>query len=389
MRRNIIVQSFTLLALLFYCTSCNSKKTIDSMKEDSLFVWQPALTAPIYYPIKAKYAYVMVGTDMKISMDDTNVGYGVGNGFSTVDFSAGQGGLEIPTGLDVLWLSFAEKKYYHFKQRFSKSVQERLLRLFQKGYNHGESHYDCFVVTLLPGGKIWLSVSGLVHNTLVCDSLQAEEVKMTLKDFKEGYYNAFKTIDRVCASGLSDYKGALENLKKNGVSVGLWDKYAVRYPYDIKITFEDSKAMLKSESAWASDIDADATCYFPTGELYELKSYRGIQERAALKKFIFSWCVGDASFHGEFFFDEGEILKAYPEVFGDAGQMNPGELNIEVSKYNNLFKISLVSGTKRYQLQNTKIHVFKRHVNETDFNAQIIYNNHREINSKNIHFTGE
>ena len=133
MRRNIIVQSFTLLALLFYCTSCNSKKTIDSMKEDSLFVWQPALTAPIYYPIKAKYAYVMVGTDMKISMDDTNVGYGVGNGFSTVDFSAGQGGLEIPTGLDVLWLSFAEKKYYHFKQRFSKSVQERLLRLFQKG----------------------------------------------------------------------------------------------------------------------------------------------------------------------------------------------------------------------------------------------------------------
>lgn len=109
MRRNIIVQPFTLLALLFYCTSCNSKKTIDSMKEDSLFVWQPALTAPIYYPIKAKYAYVMVGTDMKISMGDTNVGYGVGNGFSTVDFSEGQGGLEIPTGLDVLWLSFAEK----------------------------------------------------------------------------------------------------------------------------------------------------------------------------------------------------------------------------------------------------------------------------------------
>lgn len=76
-------------------------------------------------------------------------------------------------------------------------------------------------------------------------------------------------------------------------------------------------------------------------------------------------------------------------MFGDAGKMNPAELNIEVSKYNNLFKISLVSGTKRYQLQNTKIHVFKRHVDETDFNAQIIYNNHREINSKNIHFIGE
>lgn len=61
MRRNIIVQPFTLLALLFYCTSCNSKKTIDSMKEDSLFVWQPALTAPIYYKSQVCICYGWYG----------------------------------------------------------------------------------------------------------------------------------------------------------------------------------------------------------------------------------------------------------------------------------------------------------------------------------------
>ncbi len=90
------------------------------MTNDSLFVWQPALTAPKYYPVQAQYARVMVGKDMNISMGETFVGYGVANGVSLIDFDAAFGGLEIPTGLDILWLSFAEKKFYRFKQSFSK-----------------------------------------------------------------------------------------------------------------------------------------------------------------------------------------------------------------------------------------------------------------------------
>ncbi|PIN27506.1 hypothetical protein CUC04_09020 [Prevotella intermedia] len=377
MRRNITVQSFTLLALLFCCTSCNSKKTIDSMKEDSLFIWQPSLTASKHYPVEAKYARIMVGTDMNISISDTNVGYGIGNGFSAVDFSASSGGLELPTGLDVLWLSFAEKKYYCFKQGFSKNIRERLLQLFQKGYQNENERYDCFVVTLLPGGKIWLSVAGTGCNTLVCDSLQAEEIQMTLKEFKEGYYETFKTLDNVCISGLSDYEGATENLKVNGIPTSLWKKYATHYPYDIKITFEDHAAILKSESTSASDIDADAACYFTTGEYYDLRSYEGIQNRAALKKIIFSWCVGNVCYHGEFFFDEEEVLNAFHEIFGAAAEcMQSGALEIKVSKYNNLFKICLSSGTRYYQFEKTKIHVLRTASKEKE--EHLVYWNYQE-----------
>ncbi len=70
---------------------------------------------------------------MNISMGKTFVGYGVGNGVSLIDFDVAFGGLEIPTGLDILWLSFAEKKFYHFKQSFSKKIQEKTLKLFQRG----------------------------------------------------------------------------------------------------------------------------------------------------------------------------------------------------------------------------------------------------------------
>jgi hypothetical protein len=362
---------------------------MDNMKNDSLFVWQPALTAPKYYPVEAQYARVMVGKDMNISMGETNVGYGLGNGFSTIDFGAGDGGLSIPTGLDVLWLSFAEKKFYRFKQDFSKEIQEKILKYFQRGLYDDKERYSCFVVTLLPGGKIWLSLVGTSLNRTVCDSLQAEEVWMSLKDFKEDYYQAFGTLDSLCTSGLSDYDGATENLNINGIPLGLWDKYAKRYPYDINIRFEDKNTILKSESQRAEEVDAEAVAYFSTGEYYELRLNKGVYDRPALQKLILSWCVGETCYHGEFFFDEEEVLKAFPAVFASDGQIMAGSLNIEISKYNNRFIISLVSGGKHYQLKDTKIHVFCQKGGDNEFDAQVVYNNHRDIHSDDIQFIGE
>lgn len=212
---------------------------------------------------------------------------------------------------------------------------------------------------------------------------------MSLKDFDEIYDEIYHSLDSACARGLSDFDSATENLKVNGIPLGLWDKYAKRYPYEIKITFEDKRAIITAESPRSMEFGVRTICYFPTGEEYDLKATNGIKDMAALKKMHLSWYVDDIDYTGEFFFDENEILKAYPEVFGTTGQMKPGVLNIEVSKYNNRFKISLVSGEKSYQLKDTKIHVFSKRQDEEDSSSQVVYNNHREIHSKNIRFIGE
>ena len=68
MGRFNILSDLTFLLLFFCCISCDSKSAMGNMKNDSLFVWQPALTAPKYYPVQAQYARVMVGKDMNISM---------------------------------------------------------------------------------------------------------------------------------------------------------------------------------------------------------------------------------------------------------------------------------------------------------------------------------
>ena len=107
---------------------------------------------------------------------------------------------------------------------------------------------------------------------------------MSLKDFDKDYYEAFKILDSLCASGLSDFDGATENLNVNGIPLGLWDKYAKRYPYEIKITFEDKRAIITAESPRSMEFGVRTICYFPTGERYGLKATKGIKDMAALKK---------------------------------------------------------------------------------------------------------
>ena len=87
------------------------------------------------------------------------------------------------------------------------------------------------VITMLPGGKVWLHLNGIGRTAIVCDTLQAKEVHMELEDFDKDAFYTFKTLDNSCKLLLSDFEGAAENLEKHGVPLGLWDKYKEWYRY--------------------------------------------------------------------------------------------------------------------------------------------------------------
>ena len=91
---------------------------------------------------------------------------------------------------------------------------------------------------------------------------------------------------------------------------------------------------------------------------------------------------------GHFYFDEEEVKKAFMDVYGN----NPtqvGKFIIQVSKYNNWFDIYLEVGTKKYKFEKTKIHVFKRGVNESGRNSKIIFDNHPQDGNEILNFIGE
>ena len=114
------------------------------------------------------------------------------------------GEVSIPKGIDMVWVSIADKKIYRANIKFSPKIQNKLLKAFREGfYSHWrESNMDFneFNVTILLEGHLWLYLGiGNLRRVLICDTLRGEETHMTLKEFSEGFYNAFQTVDSLCS----------------------------------------------------------------------------------------------------------------------------------------------------------------------------------------------
>jgi hypothetical protein len=374
---------YTLLALLgFNFQSCKGK-TKKGMR--TVFSWSPSVSTPRNYPVELLSCKVGFGDKGKsIPVLGSFPRLGIGRrGAGGVDLNAFdiESGLPIPNSLDILWASYTEKKFYKANVKFSEELQYRMLELFREGYygvkEKQRFRYNNFVITLLPEGKIWLYLDGSHRYVRLDYTLQAEEVSVKLSDYVDTRH---KTMDEFCTGRLSDYPKAIDNLSKNGIPKGLWDTYAERFPYDIKVEFENEQTVF----------DPDYGYYCSNGEMFgsldDVKPY----PMARLKHLIMAWSVTDTVYLGHLYFNEYEVIHKYPEAFDNTSNPNiRGEFLINVSKYNNWFDISLRVGERECKFEKTQIHVFKRGVNQPKKEAVIFYNNHRDIHSSDIKFIGE
>lgn len=377
------IMIYTLLALLgFNFQSCKGK-TKKGMR--TVFSWSPSVSTPRNYPVELLSCKVGFGDKGKsIPVLGSFPRLGIGRrGAGGVDLNAFdiESGLPIPNSLDILWASYTEKKFYKANVKFSEELQYRMLELFREGYygvkEKQRFRYNNFVITLLPEGKIWLYLDGSHRYVRLDYTLQAEEVSVKLSDYVDTRH---KTMDEFCTGRLSDYPKAIDNLSKNGIPKGLWDTYAERFPYDIKVEFENEQTVF----------DPDYGYYCSNGEMFgsldDVKPY----PMARLKHLIMAWSVTDTVYLGHLYFNEYEVIHKYPEAFDNTSNPNiRGEFLINVSKYNNWFDISLRVGERECKFEKTQIHVFKRGVNQPKKEAVIFYNNHRDIHSSDIKFIGE
>lgn len=198
--------------------SCNK---INNMFKgnNTKFHWTPTVAAPRNYPVETGYAVFIYG--------DKNVGYpvmetrfarGIGDPLSAEDYDDPGSVYELPKRIRVLWLSLTEQKYYKADIEIPAEVQDSMLHLFLKGFYYPvdktSEEYNTIVLTLLPRGKMWLTVTGAGKQTLICDNLKATETHVDFKDFNKEAYECFSTMQKYCAAALGDYDGVKENLEE-------------------------------------------------------------------------------------------------------------------------------------------------------------------------------
>lgn len=375
---------YPVLFILVFCVTTLSCKGLSNGKNDmrTKFSWDFYISSPVHYCSQIKYAKVYYG-DNKETTDviDQSTLRGLGNvNATTYSVNPPKGEVGIPKGIDMVWVSIADKKIYRANIKFSQQIQNKLLKAFREGfYSHWrESNMDFneFDVTILPGGHLWLYLGiGNLRRVLICDTLKGEEIHMTLKEFSEDFYNAYQTVDSLCADGY-DTPYIIEHGSEYDK---IWGIYAQRFNYQFDIQFENKQTELRK---------GNFIINFANGEILNHDDPGYFEQPSRPNKIEFQWIVDDMLYTGHFYFDEEEVKKAFMDVYGN-NPTQPGKLIIQVSKYNNWFDIYLEAGNKKYKFEKTKIHVFKQRVHDSDDKAVVIYDNHPQDGNDILNFIGE
>ena len=352
--KKYLLMGLVAICLCIVASACNSRNDMNYSTRTQ-FPWTPNISAPLNYPVEIKYAYLCYGTEgdrYPVLSSGSCDGIGVSKGAVSFEDYEKEGGLDIPNGIEIVWLSFAESKIYKLHTTFSQNLQDEMLRLFREGFyaKRYDQHntYSTFLMTMLPGGKVWLYMNGSGKTVLVCDTLQAEPIEMTLEEFDKDASYVSNNVKEYSEASLDKEQKA--SIKANGIPFELWERYRERFNYDFKFEFEDNN----------SKLDTLYLLYkFINGELYYPTDEAKVSLLSRPKELYLEWSVGDTKYKGRFFFNEKEALEGFSKMYSSTKRSQKGTLIVKTSKYNNKFDIYLEIEGNKYFFKKTKIHVFR------------------------------
>ena len=255
----------------------------------------------------------------------------------------------IPTGFRITYFSYMENKFYKGDfilpaDKIKGLFKEGMIDYLTKEYDT----YDAMIVGMAPGGVLVVWMQG-VDKQVEIGRYQATETDMEWEHFipKTGY-----TREEYVSLTINDSPEALANFKKNGLMLGLWDTYRIKY-------------------SWRPKFELPQGCI---GETIRLKMYNGeyemiwgealvknsFEKRAITNKCNMLWTDETGQGYGaEVDFDEAEIFEAYKLIYRDDKEQN-AELVIKYNDTRTSLEFYLRSKSEEIELEKTKVKIFKR-----------------------------
>ncbi|GGI29472.1 DUF2931 family protein [Pedobacter mendelii] len=307
---------------------------------DKTYNWVPAISAPEIYPVKILKGQFVSNNGYCPNLPVSafvNMGWGESGGVMAV----GPELKPIPDSLNVIWLSYAENKYYSGSFALPK---EKITRLFEDGYiDHEENNkvtYYYLTLAFTPKGGITLWAVGAKQQIQIA-TFNATETKVNpdqLKDEERIYLDpAF-----VQESYIESIPDSLRTKAKNeGYSPLYWERALKRYKWN----FGDKAAMLYELNA--SYVNAEREHLF--GE--DLKNNQ-IKERALPQTIYLYWLDEKKQMMiSEIQFDPEETR----QVFTGLTPEQSGTLAFEIERSKYKIKPFLQIGKRAIPFQKVKI----------------------------------
>ncbi|MEJ5053403.1 DUF2931 family protein [Sphingobacterium sp. MYb382] len=201
--------------------------------------YSTTFSAPREYPAEVYYGYFANKEKTKIVSGVSKAGM-ANDSWQYDGAKAGQGGSSIPAHLHLVYVAYAEKKFYEVDAALP---SDKISALFQEGFFiEGEidtdgnypwvpASYNVLTVGAAPGGVVVVWLSGNHHRREVC-RLQAKEVEidknkfLPYPDLKESQQDFFESLFKITVP-----KPVQLAIEEKGIPYGLWDKYRLKYRY--------------------------------------------------------------------------------------------------------------------------------------------------------------
>lgn len=360
-----------------------------SMGNNMLNSWSPCLSAPFNFTAAVEWFYVKYGMNSAVGLAGADKDL-FEDGMTLSRPIDCRVNLFSPKGVDLVWASWMERKWYvaeiNFSEQEEKIIKDALHASFpsfddedylnpkQKKGSYGIFHVCCF-----PGGKLRYFLESNDYNRIISLDLvsQAAETHELDETFLHGGRGMIRREEKYWED-MNDYfddmlhegkykmemeaierefgeetRQRLEYHQEHGApDPALWNSYFKRYNYKVSVVMEDSASELLQE-----------TCHFTNAELYQrylkVNPDNVIASPAALKKLVFEWKSKGFIYSCYIYFNEEETFRVFQEAFGDDSDKT-GQLKIFVSKYNNYLDISLSVGEKTYVFEKMQIDIGRR-----------------------------
>lgn len=331
-----ILLTISILLNLMSCKSMNPK-----------YEWYGMVTAAARYPVQLIDCEFICNGEYNITTGEpfpSCVVWGADGGVMVVGDKK-----PVPHGLYVKWLSAFEGQLY---EGTFDLPREQLLELFKRGFVSDvrtgalkEGYpYEYLKVGFAPGGVVSVWISGF-HSQVLIGQFTATKISAEDSLFKP-WGNTQAQQCTLLQDDSSEYMLTLP------IPYGLWDEYNRRFLWRYNIRLEDKSSSFNTLFTTYSNGEE----YF----IYTPELMGQYNRRAYPRTISLSWRKDDDVYAANIRFDKPTILDLFQRMSTLAGDSSQIDFCVDISKYNNLLRLSLESGEHKIALPEmaTKIMVF-------------------------------
>ena len=330
--------------LQFIVSACSpSKRSVHADVRPPL-EYASGICAPELYPVGVLQGDFYTANDW---LPLTNGGI-VEAGWGDNGMNMSRSGI-IPTGFKVTYFAYMENKFYTGNFALP---SDTIRSLFKEGITvyRSKKHntYDAMILGMAPGGVLVVWMQSL-DTQVEIGRYQATETDINWESFmpRTGY-----TREQFVSGTINDRPMAVANFQKNGLMLGLWDTYRIKYNWRPKFEFPEGSTF--------DGIDFkmyNGEKEFLWGETLAKNSY---EKRAIAKSMDLMWADETGQdFGADIYFDEAEMFEAYKQIYRNDKEQN-AELVIKYNDTRTSLEFYLRSKSEEIELEKTKVSIFKR-----------------------------